>query len=316
MPKKSQIAESFQSEILQLEAQRKSIASQILLYYGLGIICLVGMFIGFEYGLPLLITGFLLILFVGYKLYHLGQAQKHFKEHYKLDILKRALESYSPELVFKPGYGIGEAEFNNSNLFSQSPDRYYSEDYMQAKVGKTAFYFAEVHAEYKTVTHTKHGRQEHWHDIFKGILFVADFNKYFNGTTIVRPKDFSFNLSKWTGFSMFQKSSDAMVKLENPEFSKAFVCYSNDQVEARYILTPKLMEEIVELNARCNETISLSFSDHKVHIAFPLRNNYFDAGLYKNLTKSKTLETDLEVIDFVFQIIEDLDLNTRIWTKN
>ncbi len=42
----------------------------------------------------------------------------------------------------------------------------------------------------------------------------------------------------------FQKSftHGKLVKLENPEFEKEFVVYSSGQQEARYILTPVMME--------------------------------------------------------------------------
>lgn len=315
MLKKAQIIESLQNDIHSLEVKRKAIANTYYLYYPLYVISVIIMLIGFYYGIAFLIIGLLFVGFCIYKTYGLSKAKADFQTAYKLDILKKALQAYSPDLEFSPDYGIGEQEFNNSYLFDKLPDRYYSEDFMKAKVEKTAFYFSEVHAEYKTETHTKNGKQTHWHDLFKGLLFVADFNKNFLGTTIVRPKDFGFNFSQWTGLKFFQKSSQSIVELENVAFMKEFVCYSHDQVEARYILTPKLMEEILALNAKCNTTISLSFVNSSLYIAFPLRNNYFDASVFQNLVKAQNLENDLEVIDFVFQIIEDLDLNTRIWTK-
>lgn len=315
MLKKAQIIESLQNDINSLEVTRKAIANQYYLYYPLFILSVIIMVSGFYWGMAFLVIGVLLSGLCIYKTAKLGKEKKKFHVAYKEDILKKALYVYSPELEFSPEYGIGEQEFNNSYLFDKLPDRYYSEDYMKAKVEKTAFYFSEVHAEYKTETHTKNGKQTHWHELFKGLLFVADFNKNFLGTTIVRPKDFGFNFSQWTGLKFFQKSSNSIIQLENVDFMKEFVCYGTDQVEARYILTPKLMDEILALNARCSSTISLSFVNSHMYIAFPLRNNYFDASLFQNLIKSKNLENDLEVIDFVFQIIEDLDLNTRIWTK-
>ncbi len=52
-------------------------------------------------------------------------------------------------------------------------------------IGYTAVEFSQVHAQYKTESsrtdsdgHTE--TDEHWHTIFKGIFFIADFNKHFN----------------------------------------------------------------------------------------------------------------------------------------
>ena len=106
-----------------------------------------------------------------------------------------------------------------------------------------------------------------------------------------------------------------MVELENDELNKSFVVYSNDQIEARYILTPALMERIGVLNQRCSNTISLSFINANMYIAFPLAKNYFEPPIYKTLLKPNLLDEDLSVLSFMHDIVHELDLNTRIWTK-
>ena len=37
-------------------------------------------------------------------------------------------------------------------------------------------------------------------------------------------------------------SKRQLIKLEDPEFEKLFAVYGDDQIEARYILTPALMQ--------------------------------------------------------------------------
>lgn len=51
-------------------------------------------------------------------------------------------------------------------------------------VGSTSIEFSQVHAEYKTETTHRDDdghetTDEHWHTIFQGIFFIADFNKDF-----------------------------------------------------------------------------------------------------------------------------------------
>ena len=130
---------------------------------------------------------------------------------------------------------------------------------VSGKADKTSFYFAEVHAEYKTETTTKNGTQTHWHNIFKGILFTADFNKNFNGVTVVRPKDFGSSMGAWFSKNLFSFGSKNLIQLENIDFEKTFVTYGADQVEARYILTPSMMERILALNKQSKDTVSFIF---------------------------------------------------------
>ncbi|WP_379087143.1 DUF3137 domain-containing protein [Pedobacter sp. UC225_65] len=106
-----------------------------------------------------------------------------------------------------------------------------------------------------------------------------------------------------------------MVQLENDSFNKKFVTYSTDQIEARYILTPSMMEKINALDERSAYTVSVSFVNSSLYIAFPLNKNYFEPPVFKTLLKPDLLDDDMSVLSFMYDIIQELDLNTRIWTK-
>lgn len=308
---------SLQMTIEELEVQRKRIVSIKRKGWGSIILGIIAFIVLAKFSIPIagIFLGASLIVFGGIKLYQIGNDAKIYKSRFKLEIIGAALQSIDTSLTIEPENGIWEEEFKRAQLFTQGIDRYHSEDLIKGKAGKTSFCFAEVHAEYKTETQTKNGRQEHWYDILKGIVFVADFNKNFNGVTVVRPKDFGSSIGAWFSKNIFSFGDKNVVELENTSFCKEFVTYSTDQIEARYILTPALMEKICTLNNRCSQTISLSFINSSAYIAFPLQQNYFEAPIFKSLLKPDLLDEDLSVLHFMYAIIEELDLNTRIWTK-
>ena len=69
----------------------------------------------------------------------------------------------------------------------------------------------------------------------------ADFNKNFQGRTIILP-DFAQNafgdfIGSW--LQSKNQAREELVKMDNPDFEKEFVVYSNDQIEARYILSTR-----------------------------------------------------------------------------
>jgi hypothetical protein len=310
---------SLQNALSNLEQQRKEVSSLKVKSYLLiaggvlsigagiatGLIIVAGIV-----GVAALIAGFIFISKSSNKF-------NHYRYDYKQNVISLVLKSVDDSLEIDYMSGLSERDFINAQLFTQEPDRYRSEDQVHGIAGKTRFSFSEVHAEYKTVTQTKNGRQEHWHDILKGIVFTADFNKNFNGITVVRPKDIGSSIGAWISSTipLFSASGRNLVQLESPEFNKEFITHSTDQVEARYILTPSLMERLCELNNRCNYTISLSFIDSSVYIAFPLEKDYFEPPVHKTLLGAEFISEDLEVIKFMYGIIRELDLNTRIWTK-
>lgn len=309
-----------QGVLAELENQRRAVAAlkiKSYLFIGIGILLIVaggisGIVVpGLIGGAGLLITGFVFFSKTSVR-------YSDYRHSFKQNVISLVLKSIDSSLEIDYTNGLPEETFVYSQLFSKDPDRYRSEDQVSGTAGKTRFSFSELHAEYKTVTQTKNGRQEHWHTILKGIVFTADFNKDFKGVTVVRPKDMGAALGAWISKAMpiFSSSAKQLVQLENPDFDAEFVTYSTDQVEARYILTPALMERLCALNNRCNNTISVSFINSSVFIAFPLNMDYFEPPIHKSLLNPDFLSDDTGVIRFMYGIIQELDLNTRIWTKS
>ncbi|MFH6995011.1 DUF3137 domain-containing protein [Flavobacterium sp. FlaQc-48] len=300
-----------------LEEQRKKIASTYTTCYilfGLALLIIVaGLLIGFA--IVAVLAG-LVPAIVGIVMYfRIDDDARQYKIAFKTKILGSALKKINDTLTLTPKSGLPEYEFISSELFTTEPDRYKTEDLINGTVEKTSFWFAEVHAEYKTERQTKNGTRTEWHTIFKGIIFVADFNKNFNVSTIVRPKSFGNAVGAWFSKNVFSFGNDEIVQLENTAFDNQFVTYSRNQIEARYILTPAMMERILNLNNKSNETISLSFLNSKMYIAFPLSSNYFEAPIHESLLTPDLLTEDLSIVQFMHDIVHELDLNTRIWGK-
>jgi hypothetical protein len=311
------VSSELQSTLDELEIQRKKIRSSQIQGWSLILLGLIGLFVAFSYDLIIgIIIGAVFLIPGAFILYRISDDTGKYKHRFKQEIIGKVLQSISRDLIFDPQSGISENEFIETQLFSRDPDAYKTEDLIYGKTDKTAFYFAEVHAQYKTETPTKNGTRTEWHDIFKGILFTADFNKNFNGVTVVRPKDIGSSIGAWFSKNIYAFGDKDVIELENEYFAKNFVTYSNDQIEARYILTPALMEKIAMLNNRAAYCVSLSFINSKMYIAFPLDKNYFEAPIFKSLLKPDLLENDLSVLHFMYDIVAELDLNTRIWTKS
>lgn len=271
----------------------------------------------FEYLLPGIVGAALFLITGGVFLFKGDGIAREYVHDFKQKVIRALLLDIDPSLRIEPGHGLSIGETIRSGLFSTIPDRVTSEDQITGRLGKTVFCFSEVHAEYKTTTQTKNGTKETWHDIFRGIIFVADFNKNFDGITVVRPKDTGAAISAWfaKNVPVLSSSSHQLVQLENLDFCNAFVTYSNDQVEARYILTPLMMERLCELNSRSEYTIAASFIDQYMFLAFPFETNYFEPPVFKTLLDPDLLRDDIEVVKFMLGIVDSLDLNTRIWGK-
>jgi hypothetical protein len=224
-------------------------------------------------------------------------------EKYKDEVIKPIVEAQFPGIIYEDNHHISERMFNASNLFI-NPDRFDGEDLFSGKLDATAFTFSEIHAEEKRTSRDKDGNTTtSYSTIFKGLFLIADFNKEIQNDTYV----YSSGGKNW--FSRYKR-----VRLEDPVFEDRFNVYSDDQVEARYILTPKIMERIVELEDRFGENLYLSFRGHNVYIAISESYDMFETSFHDEVNFNQ-IERFLAEVESILAILNDLDLNLRIWTK-
>jgi hypothetical protein len=235
------------------------------------------------------------------------------KNVFKNKIIHEMIRYIDKSLLYSPTGFIQQYEYLESKLFLTQPQRYSGEDIVAGKLKDTQIKFSEIHSEY--YTKDKKGNKT-WHTIFRGLFFIADFNKHFKGETVVLP-DTAEKLFGSFG-SFFQKmnvSRNQLIKLEDPEFEKEFAVYGTDQIEARYILSTKLMRRILDFKNKAGKKVYLSFTNSKLFVAVPVNRNLFEAPFFSSMIDFELIAEYYRYIELMVGIVEELDLNTRIWTK-
>ena len=265
-------------------------------------------------GLPLVFLLFVAVpgLVIGSSVY--GSAMGGYKRRFKMAVVERVVRYLDPQLFYDVQGRIPQSDFVKSQLFSSDIDRFSGEDLVQGTLSQTQFRFSQVHAEKRVKTKNGH----RWVTIFQGLFFIADFNKNFVGTTLVKPDtaqallgNFGQTLQSWgTSFS-----NRELVRLEDPEFERAFAVYSTDQVEARYILSPSLMRRLLDLKCDKGCDLHVAFVPPFVNIALPI-SPLFEPPMQGDVLPFEVVQKYVANISDVVEIITQLDLNTRIWTKD
>lgn len=246
-----------------------------------------------------------------------------YRSEFKREVIGRLVKLVDPELRYNPDGGIHRSDFTASGIYRQRIDRYNAEDLFFGRVGETDLRFSELHAEYRQTTGSGKNRRTRYVTIFRGIFFIADFHKHFNGETYV----LSDKGGDWGGgiFGMLRDWGHALsgrpgepVQLEDPEFERLFDVHSTDQVEARYILSMSMMQRLVEFRTKLNTPIALAFVNSLIYIAIPTRKNHFEPPSMWARSARLNLEevvAYLEDVRLAEEIVADLNLNTRIWSK-
>ncbi len=291
-----QVLENKRKELLRKGRSEGLIYAAVFLV--VGVIALLILKLEGIFG-PIVIVVISVIIFITC----INNKSKIFSSFYKEEVVDEIIHAFCPNATYSPNNGVGEDLFRNSGLFT-SPDRYHAEDLIEGCLDKTSFICSEVHAEERRARSTKNGVQYYWEDIFKGFLFIADFHKEFQGeTTILRNSFFKV------------KMGTSRVKMENPDFEKVFDVFSTNQIEACYLITPSMMERMLKLDSNFKKGVTISFRNSTILVAIPDSKNRFEADVWSSLNDMSILKSDFSVLQSLLDIVEELNLNTRIWSK-
>ncbi|MEM7647173.1 MAG: DUF3137 domain-containing protein, partial [Pseudomonadota bacterium] len=108
---------------------------------------------------------------------------------------------------------------------------------------------------------------------------------------------------------------DQVIKMEDPEFEKEFVVYGTDQQQARYVLTPDMMVRIKEIRSKYGSLVRLSFLNSRVFVAISLRKNNFEPRSFGDPLCLDEISKMHDLFSDFVGLVDDLNLNTRIWSK-
>ncbi len=266
--------------------------------------------------LPLCLCG--LLIFGWYLNYYRG-----FLDQFKEQVIKKIVAFIDPGLTYQKDQCVPKTLFTESLIFHERADRYEGDDLVSGRMDKTDIQFSEINVKrvektrQNTGTGSERKTKTHTYPIFKGLFFVADFNKDFNKKTIILP-DKAEKLFGRLGQKLQSMNSlhGELIKLEDPEFEKLFVVYGDDQVESRYILSTSLMRRISDFRKKTDKQIFLSFVASKLFVAIPYKKSLFEPSIFTSLVDFSKIQEYFADLQIAIDIVEDLNLNTRIWTKS
>lgn len=236
--------------------------------------------------------------------------------------LSNETEKHAYHINYHPDMRVNDGWIYASRLFTKDIHEIHGEDLFVGRLGLTDFQFSELRLvhEYET-TDSKGNTTKHKMDIFKGVMFIADFHKDFQGVTILETQNaftrtFVGKILRKATHIMPGMHRDATmtIQLESEDFNRAFYVRTSDEQKARYLLSSNMMDRILAFRNAHKYNIAISFVNSFMCVAISSPKNYFQAKPRQPVDGPQLLEiyNDLQ---FFFSLVEDFDLNTRIWSK-
>lgn len=231
---------------------------------------------------------------------------------FKNNIMNKMVKFISPKAECIMHGHIGYEELLASGMFRE--DRYdiTGNDLIIGRHRGVPFQFCDL-----TIQVTSRISQENEapDTAFYGQFFVARFNKSFSTPVYLTPRKGLAGKMRNNDISTYTFHQGEKIQLEDPEFMQMFNVYAVDQIEARYLLTPSLMERIKELAKRTKGDYHITFYENKITVANNSGKNNFEIKENKSIVKDdyKVLTDFYSEMCDQFALIDDLKLNVKIW---
>jgi hypothetical protein len=230
---------------------------------------------------------------------------------YKQIVVTRVVAALGQGMTYSAESRFTKDDFIEMDLFEKQVEKWRAEDEVCGRRNAVTYSILEGKA-----TRTEgSGKNRRTVTIFKGSIVRLDFNKNFLGHTVVVPDSESKILGGLFGESSTRRRKD-ICRLENVVFEKEYSVYGSDQQEARYILTPKMMELILAAQRQLGD-VRLSFHDNSVFVTIPGGKDRFEVGglFGRKITPETACGELADVVKLAERLIETLDLETRIWSR-
>lgn len=168
----------------------------------------------------------------------------------------------------------------------------------------------------KVRTTSSYDKKEEIKRVFNGLILTLGFNKNFNGRTVIRKESGKIGnlLGHKLGNLFDEKAKDLKkVKLEDPVFEEMFEVYSEDQIEARYLLTTSFMERVKNLSDFFESSkVEAEFLENELFIMFRSKLNLFEpSSIFKEVNLIEECKTVISQLHLIFGVVEALKLNEK-----
>ena len=242
------------------------------------------------------------------------------RSKYKEIVLPSILKGIDPGLSYNPRGYIPKEEFRRSKIFSKSADSYTGEDLVFGSYRGIPIRFSELKVQEE---HRDDKDNTTYETFFEGVFMIADFNKDFKYSHWVLPDTAEAAFGQVFG-NFLQKlhlpGRGHMTRMEDPAFEKKFVVYTEDDVEARYILTPKLMHTMLALSERFRKgasRLAFAFMDSNVYAAIPIEGgrDLFEMPAHGDIGENAAKKTLAELKE-ILSVFDVMELDLRLWSKD
>ena len=258
----------------------------------------VGMILNF---LPFILVPTFIIYFIVSAVKSKNNPDYYTVSDYKAYVIKKAIEGEVEDLVYEPRFGLPESVYSDLNII-RNGNRYHKEDLITGKYKNVYF----VQSDLKVQHESSNGDNSSITTYFKGRWIGIDYPKKFNGTVVIIDNSFAYGV---------KRKDLEKIQLENPVFNDMFTVRASDMQLGYYLLTPQLVEKIMELKQNTNGKIIACFKNGYLHIFINDGKDSFEPNI-NNVSLMADIQKFIQDFTLVSGTIDVLDVNNSVYTQS
>lgn len=218
---------------------------------------------------------------------------------YKAYVIKKAIEGQVEGLVYEPRFGLPESVYSDLNVMRHG-NRYHKEDLITGKYKNVYFVQSDFKVQYES-----NGEHDTTTTYFRGRWIAIDYPKKFNGTVVIIDNSFAYGV---------KRKELEKIQLENPNFNNMFTVRASDMQLGYYLLTPQLVEKIMELKQSTNGNIVACFKNGYLHIFINDGKDSFEPNI-NNVNLMGDIQKFMQDFTLVSGTIDVLDINNSVYAQ-
>ena len=289
----------------ELEQLRKETVKKCNITIFIGIIILVLIIALFIFIFGTINNILIFLIFVDFAI--VSAINSGFKNKYKnkfmQSLLPIAVQSILTNVVVDVNRGISRALIDSTHSMSTG-DIFSSNNYVSGYYKDIKAEMSDVHIQDESTDSDGHTT---YTTIFRGQWMIFDFNKYFKSNIQVWEKKVFGSISKRVSFKQHK------VEMEDIDFNKKFKVIADNDLDAFYILTPRIMERIKEVEQAINGTLLMVFLNNQLHVGVYNNKTTFKLNVRKKINFEEFATNSIKDLDAIVKFIDILELDNNLF---
>ena len=232
---------------------------------------------------------------------------RKFIRKFKTEVVQEIFNVLVDNCQYQQQGSVPQPLVDASHLISNSYNKFSGEDYVRGELAGFQMQFSEL--DLRKVSGSGKNRRET--TIFRGLFFHFSLARNLGHRTLICQDVGESFFGKQIGRLMQKANARTgyeLVLLESVEFEKMYSVYSDDQVKARVLLRPSVMEGLTQFHRKYKQKVEISVQGADLYVTISTNTNHFEPKIFGEVVSLKEIREIYDLIFLIRNLQDELEL--------